>query len=413
MNSRVRIKRVLLAVGILVLLPLLALAGLILRVCLSDNPYLLRRVKEVKPHDDVRWRDLSGLDLRSHTGLVQTLGANLRTTWPPRERMPGGIDGGMVLTNGMNPGLGVRDLHHQGITGRGVNVAIIDYYMFTDHPEYAGNIAGFLDLSQTDEGADKESKGGIIERTLIKLMGPRASMHGPAVASLLVGKRCGTAPGARLYFVATPDPGGDAAREARGLDWILEQNRQLPPDQKIRVVSVSSSPSGKNIHPVRNGHLWDEACARAEAAGVLVIDAALHHGFVGPCNLDPEAPEDASRCAPVPARNQPKLYEGRLLAPVGPRTTAEESRKGRYGYQFTGLHEQTFWLHGSSWSMPYVAGVLALGWQVSPGVSAQRMKQLLFESAYVRPGGEKIINPKAFIEALRGEGTRAVEAKAP
>jgi len=115
----------------------------------------------------------------------------------------------------------------------------------------------------------------------------------------------------------------------------------------------------------------------------------------------------------VPARNQPKLYEGRLLAPVGLRTTAEESRKGRSGYQFTGLHEQTFWLHGSSWSMPYVAGVAALGWQVNPGLSAPRMKQLLFESAHVLPGGEKIINPTAFIEAVKREGTGVVEAKNP
>ena len=34
----------------------------------------------------------------------------------------------------------------------------------------------------------------------MKLVGPLASMHGPAVASLLVGEWCGTAPGARLHL---------------------------------------------------------------------------------------------------------------------------------------------------------------------------------------------------------------------
>lgn len=47
----------------------------------------------MKPYDDLRWRDLSGLDLRSQTGLLQTLGFNLKTAWPPRERLPGGLDG--------------------------------------------------------------------------------------------------------------------------------------------------------------------------------------------------------------------------------------------------------------------------------------------------------------------------------
>jgi len=103
------------------------------------------------------------------------------------------------------------------------------------------------------------------------------------------------------------------------------------------------------------------------------------------------------------------LYLGRLLAPVGPRTTAEEYRKGRYGYQCTGLHEQTLWQHGSSWSMPYVAGVLALGWQVNPSVPSQRMKQLLFESAQVLPGGEKVINPPAFIERVKALGPASRE----
>jgi hypothetical protein len=39
----------------------------------------------------------------------------------------------------MNPGLGVRELHEEGITGKGVTVAIIDQNMILDHPEFQGN----------------------------------------------------------------------------------------------------------------------------------------------------------------------------------------------------------------------------------------------------------------------------------
>jgi len=409
MGSKFRLKRVLLVVGITLGIPVLVLAVVFLRAWFSDSPFLMRRVKAVKPFADVRGCDLSGLDLRPRTGLVATLRFNQHTTWPAPPQMPEGTDARIMMTNAMNPGLGVRELHRQGITGRGVNVAIIDYYTFADHPEFAGKFAGFLDLSQADRDPQAEAQQSFVDNTLRKWAGPRASMHGPAVTSLLVGEQCGTAPGARMYFVAAPDPGGDATWQARGLDWILEQNRELPPAQKIRVVSVSASPSGKNFNPVRNGHLWDEAVARAEAAGVLVVDATLHHGFVGPCNLNPSAPEDVTQCIPVPAKGLTNLYAGRLLAPVGPRTTAEEYRKGRFGYQFTGLHDQTFWQHGSSWAMPYVSGVLALGWQVDPSVPPQRMKELLFASAHVLPRGEKIIHPRAFIELVRREKAQATQ----
>ena len=46
-----------------------------------------------------------------------------------------------IMEAGKNPGLGVRSLHERGITGKGINVAIIDQNMVLDHPEFAENIA--------------------------------------------------------------------------------------------------------------------------------------------------------------------------------------------------------------------------------------------------------------------------------
>jgi len=50
-----------------------------------------------------------------------------------------------IMEEGKNPGLGVRDLHAQGITGKGVNVAIIDQNLLGDHPEYINRIAVYYD----------------------------------------------------------------------------------------------------------------------------------------------------------------------------------------------------------------------------------------------------------------------------
>jgi hypothetical protein len=52
-------------------------------------------------------------------------------------------------------------------------------------------------------------------------------------------------------------------------------------------------------------------------------------------------------------------------------------------------------------SIPYGAGVLAMGWQVDPQLTLDEIRGLLFKSAWVRPDGVKIIDPKEFILMVR------------
>ena len=51
--------------------------------------------------------------------------------------------------------------------------------------------------------------------------------------------------------------------------------------------------------------------------------------------------------------------------------------------------------------MPYVAGVLAMGWQVNPDLTNEQMLEMLFASAYVTEDGLKVIDPKAFIDRVK------------
>ena len=174
-------------------------------------------VTSVNEFDDVRWKDLSELGLFELKRIVATLRFNQKTVWPGRV----GLFADRLLKKAMNPGLGIRHLHKQGITGKGINVAIIDQPMYLDHPEFAGKVVAYHDVG----------------------CGTESSMHGPAVASLLVGTNCGTAPDARVYYAAAPSWKKDAAYYAKGLDWIIAQNEKLPEGEKIRVVSVSASPN--------------------------------------------------------------------------------------------------------------------------------------------------------------------------
>lgn len=332
----------------------------------------VRPIAEVNEFDDVRWKDMSQLDLSTKSNLPSTLTFNQKTVWPDRAKMPAGVNPDELLLHAMNPGLGVRDLHRQGITGKGVNVAIIDQPLYQDHPEFAGKILAYHDV-----GCESES-----------------SMHGPAVASLLVGENCGAAPGARVYYVAAPSWTRDAAYQAKALDWIIDKNESLPESEKIRVVSISAAPSGAGSPFDKNNAMWDEACARAEAAGILVLDCTSHHGFIGPCWLDAADPENVGKCTPGFPKSGPGFRPGTLLVPTCPRTTAEEYDKGDCTYQYCGNG-------GLSWAIPYAAGVLALGWELRPELQSDQMCDLLFESAYKRPDGAQIIDPTAFIQLVK------------
>jgi serine protease AprX len=143
--------------------------------------------------------------------------------------------------------------------------------------------------------------------------------------------------------------------------------------------------------------MWDTACARAEKAGILVLDCTGHHGFLGPCYYDATDPEMVSRCKPgFPSRPgmNVRVRGILLLVPCSPRTTAEEYVKGDCAFQYCGEG-------GLSWGIPYAAGVLALAWQARPELTGPQMRELLFASAHVTPEGAKIINPPEFIRLVK------------
>ncbi len=331
----------------------------------------VRPIDSVKEYDDVRYRDMSKLDLSGMPGLIETLRFNTNSVWPQTAKMPPGLRPAQLLGQAKSPGLGVRLLHQRGIKGEGVNVAIIDQAMYLDHPEFAGKVAEYHDLAG----------------------GEKSSMHGPAVASLLVGTQCGTAPGARVYYAATRS-GCHEADNVKALHWIIETNRTLPEGQKVRVVSVSAAP-GRAGTPVETGQeTWPQALAQAKSEDILVLDCTEQYGFIGPAWLDIRSPERVDKCRPGrPGQAAPTKFRD-LLVPTCPRTTAEEYEEGKHTYAYWGRG-------GLSWAIPYTAGVLAMGWQVRPDLGPDVMRKLLIESAYLAESGARIINPIAFIRSVQ------------
>ena len=126
---------------------------------------------------------LVNLDLRRYKKLLDEMPFDSLTKWPEPNKLPARFNPADLLEKGKYPGLGIKKLHQQGIDGRGIGIAIIDQPLLKNHIEYADRLVRYEQI---------DVKGVDIQ------------MHGPPVCSIAVGKTCGVAPKASLYYYAVP-----------------------------------------------------------------------------------------------------------------------------------------------------------------------------------------------------------------
>jgi len=88
---------------------------------------------------DMRSCDVSQLDL-SVIQSCNDITFDTDTKFPDNpDKLPADFDAGYILEFNKNPGLGIRELHKQGITGKGVSIAVIDQNLLTSHEQYKDN----------------------------------------------------------------------------------------------------------------------------------------------------------------------------------------------------------------------------------------------------------------------------------
>lgn len=300
---------------------------------------------------DVRSADLSSLDLHDRTADLLHADFDSETLWP--DNLPEGFDPTHVMDLGKDPGLSTRTLHEQGITGKGVSIAIIDQSLLIDHQEYKNQLKFYEEINiRSNESA---------------------SMHGAAVASIAVGKTVGVAPDAELYYIAethgTNNNGDfewDFSYLAKSIDKILEVNKDLPDDNKIRVISISVGWSSKQ----KGYEEVTAAVARAKEEGIFVISSSLYetdgYELMGLGRDSLSDPNIANSYKPGEFWANRFYNSGNnfgisgLLVPMDSRATASP----------TGQEDYVFYSRGGlSWSIPYVAGLYALACQVDPEIT--------------------------------------------
>lgn len=357
-------------------LALLALLSTLLSPCVTINLIFAENNEPAyKPgyttelHEDLRevilrrkHIDLPSYDLRNND-LTKTI-FDTFTLWPKAEYLPKGFNPEEVLDLGRDPGLGVRELNSRGITGKGVNIAIIDQPLLLDHIEYKDQVRSYVEIETAPAGPQ---------------------MHGAAVASLLCGNTCGVAPEVNLYYWAEPSWKRDYKYRTSALDQIIQFNEGKKLEDKIRVVSISKgfSPDEPNLKQ------WKEKIQEAEMKGIYVVHCSdKMMGVCPPLYGDRDAIESYELCYFLSGYGF--SGSGYLYAPNDNRTYASWLKNDAYTFGSQG---------GLSWDAPYIAGVVALGLQVKPDLTVEEIDKLLMKTGYPFNFG-KIINPIGFIEYL-------------
>lgn len=327
---------------------------------------------------DLRSSDLTNLDLTESLDNLVYADFDSKTKWP--DNLPDGFEPEMIMELGKNPGLEIRELHKNGITGKGVGIAIIDQALLVDHIEYKDQLKSYEEIyCSADE----------------------AQMHGPAVASIAVGKTVGVAPEADLYYIATSfgiynNEGFtyELSWVAKAIDRIVEINRALPEEKKIRVISISLG-IGNHMNGYKEAF---RAIENAKKEGIYTLYVGSRN-FLGLGRDFLKDPDDLMSYSRGESWGNEVYTNDYLLVPMDSRCVASP----------TGINDYMFNRQGGiSWTVPYVAGLYALACQVNPEASLG-----LFWQEAISTGDTisldnnneeklgKIVNPSKLIEKIK------------
>lgn len=342
------------------------------------NPEIMTEFPNIMQDMDFRSSNLTELDLMDKLEYLIYADFDSKTKWP--DKLPDGFNPQLLMELGKNPGLGVRELHKKGITGKGIGIAIIDQGLLVDHIEYKDQLKLYEEIHLSDKDA---------------------SMHGPAVASIAVGKTVGVAPEADLYYIAETHGVFKDKREfdwdltwlAKSIDRIVEINRILPEEGKIRVISISLGVGGG-----MNGYekaLESIEKAKQEGIYTVYVDSNPFMGLGRDPLKNPDGVNSYSK-GKWWSSNRFKYNNNELLVPMDSRCTASPTGTDDYVFYRTG---------GASWSVPYVAGLYALACQVNPDITPEIFwKEALDTSDTISINDDqklgKIVNPTRLLERI-------------
>lgn len=330
----------------------------------------VKNVSEIKPYTDMRNYDFSNLDLSKTGDLLYTLDIDTYNKWPRKDKLPKGFDPKKLIERGMEPGLNIRKLQKQGYTGKGVVVAYVDQVLLPNHEAYR-NVK--------------------LHNTLIKDSEP--SMHGPAVLSLLAGKKIGIVPEAEVHFYGHDGSEVDNLYEAKAFERIVKLNKTLPEHKKIKIIGMSHM-ADDSLNKDYAKRLR-RAQKKARESGIIVVDVTCGMAIAGVRGfLDRDDYRNYEISHLYQGFLDTIIFKNDLIVPADCRTVAVGYRDNTKHYEYDGA------MGGLSWGVPFITGVIAMGLQINPKLTEEEAFRYLHESAHDHLGGD-FINPEGFLELVK------------
>lgn len=328
---------------------------------------------------DVSGYDMSGLDVAKSCFDEYTI-------WPDDEtKLPRNFNPKEFLEKRKNPGLGVYELHKQGITGTGRNVAMISEQIVKPHLEYRENLVDYIDINPIDHSY--------------------ASIGGQFIATLC-GKTCGVAPKAQVYYYRV-NSGNERTQinYAKALEMVCDLHQKLISEGKngIDVVCIPK-PLMSKLFENEYGHLeFAKAYDKAEKLGIWVNVGDIYFEkthkpamqLVCKADGDVDNPNDYINVSHFKLPDNLEQYinrVGRFLAlPARGRTVADSLRLDAYSFDSICYYQKSF-----------ECGLYVLAKSVRERLTPDEFWKLVFDTGdEILDGIAVVVNPKKLIEALR------------
>ncbi len=292
---------------------------------------------------------------------------------------------------------GVERLHQQGITGKGVTVAVIDSGLWehdalaldtTGKPRIVGRYDAIHDVA--GKTARDESGHGTHMTSII------ANSASTLVAGKANGSYRGVAPDANLVAVKVLDKGGLAhlLEIVRAVQWVVEQREAL----NIRVLNLSFARTPGWLYwedPVNQSVMraWDAGITVLAAAGnegpddgsvgspgntpYVITVGAVTDSWTPETRADDYVPDFSSRGPTNSGHIKPDLVAlgGHMTGLINPDSAMaiEQPEDILRGGEFVST--------GSSQATAFASGVVALLLQLEPGLTPDDIKCKLISSA--------------------------------
>lgn len=248
---------------------------------------------------------------------------------------------------------GATSLHHQGITGKDITVAILDSGL-AKHTDISDmRILDFQDFINAKKTPYDDFS------------------HGTHVTGILASSRIGIAPECNVIPIKILDKNGNGSTDIfiEGIKWILYHQHIY----SIRIVNISIGGNTLELKKRKNRlNLW---VSRLWEAGLIVCCSA---GNNGPTPNSIFAPGNCEKVITVGA------YDGKPFSSAGPiRSYITKPEVAAPGYNILSTQPNNRYgtKNGTSMSVPFISGACALLLQKYPYLSNEQVKHYLIQAA--------------------------------